>query len=228
MVQLCCHKDRELFSKAHPCEKHTQRYYIHVYIGNLLSKSSSEVLLFSCVKTAQQCVIDVPACFQKEIRCNKDGKWTAEFSMCSGIQGSCPPPPALNSVEYSCDQGTDIGEWTLKVESHRCRWLFCWDCFVFLYYYNCFLLTITTTIDDIVYRILSTYLSYLSRADKEQSMKENLHCIGSVHQSHVSQSSLSLSLSETHKHVHQHPVTNETVVCYFFYLVFSMNIYIRC
>ncbi|TNM97688.1 hypothetical protein fugu_013934 [Takifugu bimaculatus] len=45
----------------------------------------------------------------KEIRCNKDGKWTAEFRMCSGIQGSCLPPPALNSVEYSCDQGTDVG-----------------------------------------------------------------------------------------------------------------------
>uniref|UniRef100_H3C6N9 Pappalysin 2 n=1 Tax=Tetraodon nigroviridis TaxID=99883 RepID=H3C6N9_TETNG len=45
-----------------------------------------------------------------EIRCNKDGKWTAEFSMCSGIQGSCPPPPPdLNSVEYSCEQGTDVG-----------------------------------------------------------------------------------------------------------------------
>lgn len=60
-----------------------------------------------------------PVCVQREIRCNKDGKWTAEFSMCSGIQGSCPPPPPeLNSVEYSCDQGTDVGERTPKLQSH--------------------------------------------------------------------------------------------------------------
>ncbi|CAJ1071461.1 pappalysin-2 [Xyrichtys novacula] len=44
-----------------------------------------------------------------EIRCSKDGKWTAEFTMCSKLQGSCPSPPDLNSVEYSCDQGMDVG-----------------------------------------------------------------------------------------------------------------------
>uniref|UniRef100_A0A3Q3M9T1 Pappalysin 2 n=1 Tax=Mastacembelus armatus TaxID=205130 RepID=A0A3Q3M9T1_9TELE len=44
-----------------------------------------------------------------EIGCTKDGKWTGEFTMCSSIQGSCSHPPNLNSVEYSCDQGTDVG-----------------------------------------------------------------------------------------------------------------------
>ncbi|XP_023117394.2 pappalysin-2 [Amphiprion ocellaris] len=44
-----------------------------------------------------------------EIRCTKDGQWTAEFTMCSKLQGSCSTPPDLNSVEYSCDQGMDVG-----------------------------------------------------------------------------------------------------------------------
>uniref|UniRef100_A0A3Q1GST4 Pappalysin 2 n=1 Tax=Acanthochromis polyacanthus TaxID=80966 RepID=A0A3Q1GST4_9TELE len=44
-----------------------------------------------------------------EIRCTKDGQWTAGFTMCSKLQGSCSTPPNLNSVEYSCDQGMDIG-----------------------------------------------------------------------------------------------------------------------
>ncbi|KAG7524210.1 pappalysin-2 [Solea senegalensis] len=44
-----------------------------------------------------------------EIHCTKDGAWTAEFSMCSRLQGSCSSPPDLNSVEYSCDQGMDVG-----------------------------------------------------------------------------------------------------------------------
>ncbi|XP_030016505.1 pappalysin-2-like [Sphaeramia orbicularis] len=43
------------------------------------------------------------------IRCTKDGVWTASFSMCSRLQGSCSPPPDLHSVEYSCDQGTAVG-----------------------------------------------------------------------------------------------------------------------
>eukprot|EP00064_Thunnus_orientalis_P002454 superscaffoldBa00000181_g2461 len=43
------------------------------------------------------------------IRCTKDGKWTAQFNMCSRLQGSCSAPPDLNSVEYSCDQGMDVG-----------------------------------------------------------------------------------------------------------------------
>ncbi|AWP04621.1 putative pappalysin-2 isoform 2 [Scophthalmus maximus] len=45
-----------------------------------------------------------------EIRCTKDGEWTAAFAMCSRLQGSCSAPPNLNSVEYSCDQGMDVGE----------------------------------------------------------------------------------------------------------------------
>lgn len=55
------------------------------------------------------------ACFQSEIRCTKDGAWTTEFTMCSKLQGLCPSPTNLNSIEYSCDQGRDVGEWNLKV-----------------------------------------------------------------------------------------------------------------
>nr|XP_020469038.1 pappalysin-2 isoform X1 [Monopterus albus] len=44
-----------------------------------------------------------------EIHCNEDGEWTAEFTMCSSVQGSCSLPPDLNSVDYSCDQGMDVG-----------------------------------------------------------------------------------------------------------------------
>uniref|UniRef100_A0A3Q3MW81 Pappalysin 2 n=1 Tax=Labrus bergylta TaxID=56723 RepID=A0A3Q3MW81_9LABR len=51
--------------------------------------------------------------YLNEIRCSKDGKWTAEFHMCSRLKGSCSPPPDLNSVEYSCDQGMDVGEWNI-------------------------------------------------------------------------------------------------------------------
>lgn len=64
------------------------------------------------------CVTVSPVCVQREIRCNKEGKWTAEFSMCSSVQGSCPPPPDLNSVEYSCDQGTDVGERSPHPDTH--------------------------------------------------------------------------------------------------------------
>lgn len=49
-------------------------------------------------------------CFQIAIRCTKDGEWTAQFTMCSKLQGSCSAPSDLNSVEYSCDQGIDVGE----------------------------------------------------------------------------------------------------------------------
>lgn len=69
---------------------------------------------------ASAAVVMVYLCVQREIRCTKEGKWTAEFSMCSRVQGSCSPPPDLNSVEYSCDQGTDVGEWALKVNSDGC------------------------------------------------------------------------------------------------------------
>lgn len=66
---------------------------------------------------------------QIEIRCTKVGEWTAEFTMCSKLLGSCSPPPNLNSVEYSCDQGRDVGESNLEgqacyVLSTQC-WLHC-------------------------------------------------------------------------------------------------------
>ncbi|KAM8728606.1 pappalysin-2 [Acanthopagrus schlegelii] len=57
-----------------------------------------------------RCTLQCPdAAENREIRCTKDGEWTAEFTMCSKLQGSCSPPPDLNSVEYSCEQGRDVG-----------------------------------------------------------------------------------------------------------------------
>ncbi|KAA8586684.1 hypothetical protein FQN60_016386 [Etheostoma spectabile] len=56
------------------------------------------------------CTLQCPGATEnREIRCTKEGEWTAEFTMCSKIKGSCSPPPDLNSVEYSCDQGMDVG-----------------------------------------------------------------------------------------------------------------------
>ncbi|XP_049603461.1 pappalysin-2 [Syngnathus scovelli] len=43
------------------------------------------------------------------IRCTKDGEWTAQFTMCSTLQGSCSAPSDLNSVTYSCNGGMEIG-----------------------------------------------------------------------------------------------------------------------
>uniref|UniRef100_A0A3P8SDJ0 Pappalysin 2 n=1 Tax=Amphiprion percula TaxID=161767 RepID=A0A3P8SDJ0_AMPPE len=63
-----------------------------------------------CIMNFRICV-----CVQSEIRCTKDGQWTAEFTMCSKLQGSCSTPPDLNSVEYSCDQGMDVGECNLPL-----------------------------------------------------------------------------------------------------------------
>lgn len=58
------------------------------------------------------CIVsfNITICFQIEIRCTKDGEWTAEFTMCPNLQGSCSAPPDLNSVEYSCDHGMAVGE----------------------------------------------------------------------------------------------------------------------
>ncbi|XP_032421623.1 pappalysin-2 [Xiphophorus hellerii] len=57
-----------------------------------------------------RCTLQCPdATENSEIRCTKDGKWTAEFTMCSMLQGSCSAPHNLNYVEYSCDQGMNIG-----------------------------------------------------------------------------------------------------------------------
>ncbi|XP_031143549.1 pappalysin-2 [Sander lucioperca] len=56
------------------------------------------------------CTLQCPGATEnREIRCTKEGEWTAEFTMCSEIKGSCSLPPELNSVEYSCDQGMDVG-----------------------------------------------------------------------------------------------------------------------
>uniref|UniRef100_A0A8C1L882 Pappalysin 2 n=1 Tax=Cyprinus carpio TaxID=7962 RepID=A0A8C1L882_CYPCA len=43
------------------------------------------------------------------IRCTKDGKWTEDFTMCKKIDGPCQPPLDLNLVEYSCEEGFDVG-----------------------------------------------------------------------------------------------------------------------
>lgn len=61
---------------------------------------------------------------QIEIRCTKVGEWTAEFSMCSELVGSCSPPADLNSVEYSCDQGRDVGEWSPSDFLNTQCWLY--------------------------------------------------------------------------------------------------------
>ncbi|XP_013859906.1 pappalysin-2 [Austrofundulus limnaeus] len=58
-----------------------------------------------------RCTLQCPDITEnREIRCTKDGVWTAEFTMCSTLRGSCSAPPDLNSVEYSCDQGMGIGD----------------------------------------------------------------------------------------------------------------------
>uniref|UniRef100_A0A672KPR9 Pappalysin 2 n=1 Tax=Sinocyclocheilus grahami TaxID=75366 RepID=A0A672KPR9_SINGR len=46
---------------------------------------------------------------QSSIRCTKDGKWTEDFTMCKKIEGPCQPPLDLNLVEYSCEEGFDVG-----------------------------------------------------------------------------------------------------------------------
>ncbi|XP_018608776.1 pappalysin-2 [Scleropages formosus] len=43
------------------------------------------------------------------VRCTKDGMWTEELIMCSSVQGSCAPPPDLNLVEYTCEDGYSVG-----------------------------------------------------------------------------------------------------------------------
>nr|XP_019955585.1 PREDICTED: pappalysin-2 [Paralichthys olivaceus] len=69
--------------------------------------------MFTCTNSLfydTRCTLQCPdATENSEIRCKKDGEWTAEFTMCSRLQGSCTPPPNLNSVEHSCDQGMNVG-----------------------------------------------------------------------------------------------------------------------
>lgn len=71
-----------------------------VIIGEQISLSAISLTLMTVM-----CV-----CLQRVIRCTKEGDWSAEFTMCSTLQGSCSPPADLNSVEYSCDPRTDVGE----------------------------------------------------------------------------------------------------------------------
>ncbi|XP_067108655.1 pappalysin-2 [Osmerus mordax] len=56
------------------------------------------------------CTLQCPdASGNSTIRCTKEGQWTDEFTMCRRIEGSCSTPPDLNSVEYGCDEGLDVG-----------------------------------------------------------------------------------------------------------------------
>ncbi|XP_040533986.1 pappalysin-2 isoform X2 [Gallus gallus] len=57
-----------------------------------------------------QCVLSCePPGSQVPIVCTKEGTWTEEFKLCKSLQGTCPPPPELNLVEYKCEQGHGIG-----------------------------------------------------------------------------------------------------------------------
>uniref|UniRef100_A0A8C9N7T3 Pappalysin 2 n=1 Tax=Serinus canaria TaxID=9135 RepID=A0A8C9N7T3_SERCA len=57
-----------------------------------------------------QCVLNCEQQGQQvPIVCTKEGLWTEEFKLCESLQGTCPPPPELNFVEYKCEQGHGIG-----------------------------------------------------------------------------------------------------------------------
>ncbi|XP_016302321.1 pappalysin-2-like [Sinocyclocheilus anshuiensis] len=56
------------------------------------------------------CTLQCPEPTERSsIRCTKDGKWTEDFTMCKKIEGPCQPPLDLNLVEYSCEEGFDVG-----------------------------------------------------------------------------------------------------------------------
>ncbi|XP_064197731.1 pappalysin-2 [Anguilla rostrata] len=69
--------------------------------------------MYTCTKGLEfdsLCTLHCPDLAEKQtIRCSKDGSWTEEFEMCRRLQGSCPPPPDLNLVEYTCDEGLAVG-----------------------------------------------------------------------------------------------------------------------
>lgn len=75
-------------------------------------------LLQSCTVTRQDKLVVTtgsnsscsPSALQVPIVCTKEGLWTEEFKLCESLQGTCPPPPELNFVEYKCEQGHGIGE----------------------------------------------------------------------------------------------------------------------
>uniref|UniRef100_A0A8C5WE45 Pappalysin 2 n=1 Tax=Leptobrachium leishanense TaxID=445787 RepID=A0A8C5WE45_9ANUR len=41
--------------------------------------------------------------------CSKDGTWTEKLSLCEGLQGTCSPPPEINTIHYVCKNGHGIG-----------------------------------------------------------------------------------------------------------------------
>ncbi|KAJ8406181.1 hypothetical protein AAFF_G00304120 [Aldrovandia affinis] len=69
--------------------------------------------MYTCTKGLEfdsLCTLHCPDLSEKyTIRCSKDGTWTEEFRMCRRLQGSCSPPPDLNLVEYTCEEGHGVG-----------------------------------------------------------------------------------------------------------------------
>ncbi|XP_043941906.1 pappalysin-2 [Protopterus annectens] len=44
------------------------------------------------------------------IYCTEDGTWSDEFILCENLEGQeCIPPPEVNFVEYSCEEGYEVG-----------------------------------------------------------------------------------------------------------------------
>ncbi|XP_063284309.1 pappalysin-2 [Pelobates fuscus] len=41
--------------------------------------------------------------------CSKDGTWTEKLSLCQGLHGTCNPPPEINGIHYTCNDGHNIG-----------------------------------------------------------------------------------------------------------------------
>ncbi|XP_078791697.1 pappalysin-2 isoform X3 [Oryzias latipes] len=106
-----------------------------------------------------------------EIRCSKDGEWTAEFTMCSALRGSCSAPSDLNSVEYSCDQGMDIGA-------------MCYPTCIFAQdvdLYDAVVLPNGTTADTLKYWTLPTTVQSIVCTGKLKwyPNPQNIHCIQS-------------------------------------------------
>ncbi|KAG7456967.1 hypothetical protein MATL_G00241530 [Megalops atlanticus] len=69
--------------------------------------------MYTCTKGLEfdsLCTLHCPDAAEKyTIRCSKDGSWTEEFRMCRRIEGACPPPPDVNLVEYTCEEGYNVG-----------------------------------------------------------------------------------------------------------------------
>uniref|UniRef100_A0A8C5I363 Sushi domain-containing protein n=1 Tax=Gouania willdenowi TaxID=441366 RepID=A0A8C5I363_GOUWI len=65
--------------------------------------------MYTCTNHLYYDTVCTLQCPDREIRCTKNGEWTADFTMCSRLQGPCSTPPDLNSVGYNCDEGTSVG-----------------------------------------------------------------------------------------------------------------------